>query len=814
MNLKTIYFSLSMKKPNFLLTLISYVLFPALIHAQGITLSGSVQDSLQKLPYATVLVSDSLQFETGTTTDEQGNFSLTLPNKGRYYLQVEFVGYQTFGQWLELQQDHHVDITLRSDLQLQEVTITASRPAIDMGAGRLTATWQNPEALRGMTTQEALKRLPLLKKQGEGLPQVLGKSQTVYYINGKRSLLSAQQIQMLLESMPAEEIDRIEIIMAPGAEYDEGGDTAIVKIYFKTNKLLTKYYLTLRDQQGMYNTPGLFANLIQHKTWQIQASAYSQLSRYGQTIDQRFELPQDKQSLVKVFDSREKNNSWKNGINLSTARSWQEQHELQLSGNASYNTNHFDPNNSYSYNEYGALQNGAYSITESGYTNTTEKEFSKSGSADIQYAFRHGKEQKNKLSLTFSTLFSESAQHRHSLVELDGNNGSSVWDFRQDVAQNQSSLYGRIDYLAMLNEKMSLQAGFYSALTRTASVVDWFDKEANNYQNNPGRSFIYDFNEWYFTPFISWKANWSERFQTDLGVKYDRTINEGFSSEQRLFNNEYRYWMPNLSVLYAPSDMHQFSLSIKGSMQRPAFWQLNPIRYYLARDWYQQENPFLQPSYTLSSDLYYVFGGAIALIGNYSYIENDNAQLTLSNQNNETYLYRDNYGDKRQWNIGIAGGLPLSEKWTVSLTALYQHERTLPRNEYAFLKRNYGFWYFELNQSLQLIDTGNRKLSLTADFTYIPGPLYEGNIRINSLHGLDVGASYTHGRYTLRASVSDIWKGYAYEGGGTSGNQNWSFYNYNDSRRLSLSLRVELGNRGLRSQDINIDSGDIKQRSR
>jgi iron complex outermembrane receptor protein len=115
-----------MKKNIFFLFLFTSIL----VNAQTFTLKGKVVDeNNESLPGATILVKEA---KKGTSTDFDGAFSLNLP-KGKYTIQISFIGYKTVSKEISITKNDEIEFTLLSNLTvLEEVLVSAVRVNADM----------------------------------------------------------------------------------------------------------------------------------------------------------------------------------------------------------------------------------------------------------------------------------------------------------------------------------------------------------------------------------------------------------------------------------------------------------------------------------------------------------------------------------------------------------------------------------------------------------------------------------------------------------------------------------------------------------
>ncbi len=205
---------------------------------------GFVFDDEQKVPiqYANIILyalRDSSQV-TGTITDKNGFFKLENVPPGRYYVDVDFIGYYK-------KRIHRVLLTpRRRDVNLKQIFL---QPAIMPGetvtveANRTPITYQidkkvikvsgQTTALSG-TAVDVLENVPSVDVDIDGNVKLRGSGSFQVLIDGKPTILESSEA---LQLIPASSIEDIEIITNPSAKYDPDGVAGIINIVLKKNKL-------------------------------------------------------------------------------------------------------------------------------------------------------------------------------------------------------------------------------------------------------------------------------------------------------------------------------------------------------------------------------------------------------------------------------------------------------------------------------------------------------------------------------------------------------------------------------------------------
>ena len=205
--------------------IVLFVFIACAVWGQSATITGVVRDDKAKEPIigASVLVVGS---QGGTITDSDGRFSLNIP-EGKCNLQISMIGYKT--QTVDVCNKQDIAITLQEDTLLMDgVEVVGTRANTKIEGNALVTRIEGSALEEVGSLEEMLARTPGMQRNGENL-EVIGKGEPEYYIDGRRIKEKVE-----LKRLNSRQIDRVEVIMNPGAEYD-GEMMAIVRIYTRRN---------------------------------------------------------------------------------------------------------------------------------------------------------------------------------------------------------------------------------------------------------------------------------------------------------------------------------------------------------------------------------------------------------------------------------------------------------------------------------------------------------------------------------------------------------------------------------------------------
>ena len=228
---------------KFLLTLLSGLL--SLTALAQITVCGVTTDaeSGERLPFVNVRLTRPGQTHIiqATTTGDDGSFTLKNIAAGKYELSLTYVGYATLKMPLTLAaSDKRRDLgTLSmkgSSTSLDEATVTAEKSAIRLEVDRKSYNVAQDLNNVGASASEALENIPSVEVDQDGNISLRGSSSVEVWLNGKPSGLTSENRGTILEQLPAESIERIEVIDNPGSKYSAEGSAGIINIVLKNDR--------------------------------------------------------------------------------------------------------------------------------------------------------------------------------------------------------------------------------------------------------------------------------------------------------------------------------------------------------------------------------------------------------------------------------------------------------------------------------------------------------------------------------------------------------------------------------------------------
>ncbi len=173
----------------------------------------------------------------GMLTRANGEFSFDdLPDLHHYRVDVSAIGFEPLSKKVDPKLTPNN--SFRTDLgnlalepavqQLGGVTVTANRPAMEMGIDRKIYNASRNLVAAGGTAIDLMKNIPSVSVDVDGNVQLRSSTPQIF-VDGRPTILTLDQI-------PADNIERIELITNPSARYDAASSGGIINIVLKKNK--------------------------------------------------------------------------------------------------------------------------------------------------------------------------------------------------------------------------------------------------------------------------------------------------------------------------------------------------------------------------------------------------------------------------------------------------------------------------------------------------------------------------------------------------------------------------------------------------
>ena len=213
------------------------------------------------------------------------------------------------------------DIQLRTgkkEVNLNEITVVGNKQEfIKVDADKTTYLVKGNPSLTSGSMEDAVKKIPGVIKSSTGDLTFNGRNLTVY-IDGSPANLSGEDLKAFLQGLPANSIDKIELVENPGASFEANTNGSVINIITRS-VALNSFNGTLNLHYGnseghdKYSPSLLMNGKIKKVNWQLQTGFNSHEVAIQSKTDLTYNDNNDKlKGLVFTHDgiSKELNNNF------------------------------------------------------------------------------------------------------------------------------------------------------------------------------------------------------------------------------------------------------------------------------------------------------------------------------------------------------------------------------------------------------------------------------------------------------------------------------------------------------------------------
>ncbi len=581
-----------MQKILFSLTLFIFIINT---NAQNITVSGSVieAETNQKLEYATIVFTPiNGKKVTGGITDSNGKFNIDV-RPGTYNISVEFLSLKTktFNN-KTLDKDTNLGVISLSPSAeaLDEVEIIAEKSTVEIRLDKKIYNVGKDMTVKGGSASDVLDNVPSVNVDAEGAVSLRGNENVRILIDGKPSALVGLTGTDALRNLPAEAIEKVEVITSPSARYDAEGTAGILNIVLRKGKI-TGFNGSINLTVGNPDMVRISPNL-NYRTKKLNLfSNFGYSYRKGPGNSQSYFTNYDNDEIIgfrnedRVFDRKS------NNFNASLGLEYYINKNSSITGSFFYRNSNDDD---------VATNISTFFDANSVLLNTENRiENEKEDGNDKQYSINYtnnfdGKGKKLSVDLQYGD--SEESEPANVYV----NNALS--EQNSQITTSQEKLL-QIDYVLPIGEKSQFELGHKSTLQDLNS--DFRVRDANNdpLPNDPSNAIEFKQNIYAFYTQYGSKIN---KFSYLLGLRTEITdIDLNVLTTNQFSDKNYTEWFPTINLGYEVNDEQNFTLGYSRRLRRPRHWFLNPFESRSSATNVFRGNPDLDPTFTSSFDLGY-----------------------------------------------------------------------------------------------------------------------------------------------------------------------------------------------------------------
>ena len=557
----------------------------------GIVVDKETQEPLE---YATISLINKRFPERiqGGITDAKGNFNLEV-FPGQYTITIEYIGFDKINIENKVLRENEdlgrIELEIAAET-LQEVELVGERTEVEIRLDKRIYNVGKDITVRGGSVADVLDNVPSVSVDVEGNIALRGNENVRILINGKPSGLVGLSGPQGLRSLPAESIEKVEVVTSPSARYEASGTAGILNIILKKEEL-EGFNGSFNLNGGYPTTYGGNATL----NWRTK-----KLNLFSTTS-----LRNSESRGGGIFESE----------NFNPVRFVNEDRDYQRFRNSIF----FNLGAEYFFNDKTSLTvSGFVRKSNNESNNTTEIENLNASGLVIdrfgRYQFEEEVDNSQQLSANFTKKFDDKG---HELIiefqteaseedESDLAENTSTFNQESETLEDQSRTLLQMDYVWPVNENTQFELGYRGDFSTQETEYNVFDLLESGRTSNVQLTNFLGFTQNVNAAYTQFGQK-IEQFSYLMGMRMEKTHIEIDQRTSNIYKEkDYTDWFPTLNLSFEFSEKENITLGYSRRIRRPRSWSLNPFRSLTSLTFFREGNPDLDPSYSNLYDLGYL----------------------------------------------------------------------------------------------------------------------------------------------------------------------------------------------------------------
>jgi iron complex outermembrane recepter protein len=781
----------------------------------GSKISGKVgdvnQSTLNSASISLLRAKDSSVIKMSVASKE-GRFEFDNVPAGKYLLLATAVGHvKKYSKPFDLSDGASVEVEALVlapvSKELGAVTVSASRPPVEQKIDRVVVNVEASITNAGTNALDVLEKSPGIVVDKDGNISLKGKSGVVVMMDGRPTYLGATDLANLLRSMPASQLDQIEIMTNPPAKFDASGNSGVINIKTKRNK-----------QFGYNGTVNLGYGIGRY-------------AKFNESLNFNY-----RNQKINFFSGISYNNN-KGFNNLDIQRRFRDQSTKEVTSNFVQEARMLFRPQSYSARaglDYfvskkttlGVVVNGFINPSKRGNTNISDISDDAGNFAGRTRAIMDQEQKWKSFSSNFNlrqlldTSGSELTADLDYVVYDSRNNQemiNSYFDLAENPTRKADTLLGnlpqnikiysaRVDYLLPMKKGRRFEAGLKSSYVETDNNAIYDSITYGAVVHDLGRSNHFLYKENINAAYVNLSTPITKKWSAQLGLRLENTNATGnLLTTGEKFDRDYTQLFPTAYIQYVANKKNSFVINYGRRIRRPDYESLNPFINFIDRYTYSQGNPNLKPQFSHNIELSHTYKNFLTTTLNY-FTTKDIIQ-TVPEQIEEdtiTFVRRANIAKQRQIGISVNANNPITKWWRSSIYL------NVFNNRYEGIVTNtpvsIEFTSFTINgsQTFTFAKTWNAEIN-----GFFRSAGIEGVLKAKSMGmiAVGIGKQVMKGKGTIRVNVRDIFYTQQFQAESRYGAVDIAFQEARDSRVLNVNFTYRFSKGKMNGQQRKRNSG-------
>ena len=690
-----------------------FFLFSTVLQAQ-VRISGSVKLSSTQSPSGiSVLLlngNDSLLVK-GTVTETTGDFHFDNIPAGHYLLNISYAGFKTiFSDPFEINNkainagEFQLD---KEEKQLADVTVIARKPMFEQKIDRMVINVKNSITAAGGTALEVLEKSPgvIVNHQSNSI-SLSGKEGVRVMINGKITQMPMDAVVQMLGGMNASNIDRIELITTPPANFDAEGNAGYINIILITNpnKGLNGSW-SLTGGYGHGYTP---AGAINFNYRNKKINLFGDYSFTWNNADQEWHfshqyINQGIRKANNTVTNRHPEDGQQNArIGIDVQVSPKTIVGFLVGGYTSKWIMRAD-------NTLSMFKNNIPDTSVSILNHELNRWKHFMGNINYAHTFREGE----TLSADLDYLYYKDDNPNDYNNKYYNNTGNLVGEelTKSTKLTPLNFWVGKIDYTRKFGKKVNAEAGAKLALSKFTNDVAVATLQQNSWVKDPELTAKYHLEENIGAAYTTFNIEASAKTSVKLGLRYEYTTSNLSSAlQQNIVDRKYGRFFPSVFLSQKLNDKNALNFSYSRRITRPTFKDMAPFVIFIDPYTFFSGNSGLQPAF---SDVYKIDYLLKNFVFSVSYTKEDGSIANFQPKNsnsNKQILAAENLDNIKTVNISLSLPVTIAKWWNMqnNIQGNWQQINAIySKGPFVLEQKNYSFntsqnFIFPKNFSMEL----------------------------------------------------------------------------------------------------------------
>ena len=559
-------------------------------------------------------------FQKGSTkpykvkvSESDGSFSFADVIPGTYRLVGKLLGYIAYDEFLKIGEEKENNlghIFMKTDSKLlKTVEVKGLRSNMKLEIDKKTYSVDNSIAAAGASASDILKDIPSVEVDIEGTITLRNSESVTVWINGKPSGLTSDNRGQVLEQLPAESIESVEVVTNPSAKYSPEGSAGIINIILKKERK-SGYYGSIRGGVSHPWGKNIGAN-INYSSSKLDAYANIGLrdnEHDGSGYIKRQTYHTDELTTdTSYMNSNNKRTRGGDGLFMRTGFDYHlnNKHTFSLSGFAMDVNRESNSEIIYDYLDNNrlltkqSLRNSDSNAGHNNYNITMDYLWEIGEDHNLQANISHGKRSNTDENIYDQTDYNSIGMFTNSSYQIQtGPSTSEDWEFKADYSKKFSN-------------RLKLEAGTQNERNKRYSENNIFNGLASDdtwtLPSTPDVSNGFDYKEQIYAIYGTLTGITESKLGYQLGLRGEKTIvhfvSTDISSIGTPINKNYVELFPTIFLNYNFSEGSDIQLNYSKRVNRPRGRSLNPYVDISDSTNIRTGNPNLDPEFAHSFEM-------------------------------------------------------------------------------------------------------------------------------------------------------------------------------------------------------------------